>query len=110
MWLSRSRKLTINMGTDPYETYVVEATVGLGHGDIGYSDDDMKSLPKGESDNVWRELEATVLARLDEQLAQEVADAQELTINRKSFVFRATRRSDSDQATQRRMPPRRSRA
>lgn len=107
MYVSRSRTLTVDMGD--YETYKFDAMVGLGHGDIGYTDEDMQSKTREESDQIYESLVATVLERLDALLQQEVLDAAELSIRKTSFIFRASARSQKPkkpEARVRRVRPR----
>jgi len=81
--------MSVSMGN--YETYTFEVNVGLGHGDVGLSEDDLVAMDDAGRDAAFQRLLDLVMTRLNDQLAGEIADASHLTLNEDSFVLAAPR-------------------
>lgn len=74
MEISRSRSLTISMGD--YESFKTEATVRMELADDAHTPEGVEKLQLVISD------------QLDRAMAEDIADAQALTGNRKSFIHK----------------------
>ena len=86
MEIMRKRALKISMGD--YESFDTDAFVKASHQDIGFTDEAWLDLTDGERLEQLTRLQALVSAELDAALSDDIADAQTLTGNRKSFVHR----------------------
>ncbi len=87
MHLTRSKKLTVRMGD--FESFAFEATVGVSHYDLGYSDDQWSALPIDRRTSEQERLSDLVAATLDTELQADIDDAVELGQDRNSFLQRA---------------------
>lgn len=87
MNINRTRQFRVDMGD--YESYQFGASVTLGHGDLGYTDEDLVEMSDDERKELQKELTRKILKVLDEQLIQEIKDSAELTENKKSFLLRS---------------------
>lgn len=86
MRITRQRDLKVNLGS--YESLGFGSSVTLGHGDVGYTDDEARALCETEEGTKQLALEISdaVLAILNDQLVDEIEDARELTTEDKSFI------------------------
>ena len=82
MNITRSRRLTVNMGD--YENYQFGAEVTVSHNDLGL-DDEAARVAAGQLAPRLKELADAVL---DDLLEQDIEDAAELTNNRKTFLLK----------------------
>lgn len=89
MEITRTRSLTISMGD--YESFKTEASVTATLDDIGVFDVDSSGL---DSEELAAALQGFVADQLDAAMADDIADAQSLTGNRKSFIHRIPTEKD----------------
>lgn len=86
MHITRSRSLTIRMGD--YESITVKAEVGVTHRDFGFSDEQLSQLDAHLTLEIFERMQMIVADQLDTALADDIADAAELTGDRKSFIHK----------------------
>ena len=88
MEITRTRDLTIRMGE--YESFRTSATVRVSHHDLGLTDETLHQTGV----DVAEALIDRANAALDAAMADDIADAQELTGDRKSFIHRIPTEKD----------------
>lgn len=84
MEITRTRELTIRMGE--YESFKTAATVTATPADIGVLEDGT-SL---DHEEIAEALRGFIADQLDAAMADDIADAAELSGDRKSFIHRLT--------------------
>lgn len=82
MRISRTRHFKISMGN--YESYDFGCTVTIDHSDLGYTDEDARDI---DFYVLTSELSDKCMEVLNEQLAEEIKEAAQLTANEKSFLL-----------------------
>jgi len=76
--ISRTRRVIINMGNYG-ERYEAGATASLSHQDLGYSDEEwLERIADIGPEEAFKDLNATTLKLVNEQLAIEVSEALEI--------------------------------
>jgi hypothetical protein len=85
MIVKRERTLTVNLGN--YESYKFGASVEMSHHDMGKTDDEVRALSDDEFSTLESELSAAVTASLNNLIAEDIADARNLTTDKKSIVM-----------------------
>lgn len=93
MRISRTRSFRVELGN--YEKADVSVSVTVDHFDLGYTDDEWRSVMAdgGEAaDRAEDELENLCLAMIDERMKKELASLEELA-DAKSFLYKNSRPS-----------------
>lgn len=83
MRLSRSKHYKVNMGN--YEHVEFGSSVTIDHTDLGFSDEEVAKDPDG----AMKELKTACEDYLQDQLAEEIKDAADLTDAEKSMLLDA---------------------
>lgn len=86
MEIMRKRALKISMGD--YESFDTDVFVKVSHQDVGFSDEEWVAAAEPTRANAIKAMHLLLIDQVDEGLADDIADAQTLTGNRKSFVHR----------------------
>lgn len=86
MEIMRKRALRISMGD--YESFETDAFVKVSHQDIGFTDEQWTALSDTRKKSEIDRLHTLLSDTLDGALGDDIADAQALTGNRKSFIHK----------------------
>lgn len=86
MEIMRKRALKISMGD--YESFDTDVFIKASHQDVGLTDEDWVALSPAKRADALEQMHLLVADQLDIGLADDIADAQSLTGNHKSFIHR----------------------
>jgi len=101
MRLSKTRNFKLNMGN--YESYQFSATPTVDHGDLGYTDEEVRERSKKEGvkfrEQLSRELNDELERLIELLILEDIATSRDLTEENRSMVRRALFQEEDQQPT-----------